>query len=88
MKNYLHKKSFKYIGNLTTVIIPFIHWGTPVHSLEIYVHSLVICPFFYLILCQTFNKSYNYQTLLELCSGMSDLLIKQLAYSNIIQGIK
>ena len=46
MKNYLHKKSFKYIENLTTVIIPFIHWGTPVHSLEIYVHSLVICPFF------------------------------------------
>ena len=46
MKNYLHKKSSKYIGNQTSVIIPFIHWGIPVHLLEIYVHSLVIDPFF------------------------------------------
>ena len=46
MKNDLYKKSSKYIGNLSSIIIPFIHWGSPVHSLEIYIHSLVIGPFF------------------------------------------
>ena len=46
MKNYLHKKSSKYIGNLTSEIISLIHWDTPVHSLEIYDHSPVIGPFF------------------------------------------
>ena len=82
MKNYLYKKSSK------------IHWKPnlcyyPVHSLGYpsFIKNLCLFtgpwPIFYLILCQTFNESYDYHTLLEWC-----LVIKQLAYSINIQGIK
>ena len=58
----IYTKSSKYIKNLTFVIILFIRCGTSVHSLEIYVHPLVIWPIIHLILCQTFNEGYNYQS--------------------------
>ena len=62
--------------NLTSVIIPFIHWGTSCSFTRNLCSFTGHWPIFYLILSQTFNESYNYQTLLESCSEMSDFINK------------